>query len=162
MITAITPIGLTYAWAAFFDDRYIAAIVVISVCVFLIICTLCFIILVQKKLSRERFVPQTIEAADSENIAFMLLYLLPLFENGFASLNWVMTVPAILIFAGVIWTGYGYHFNPLLGLFGWHFYKVSTAEGVTYILISRKEIRAAKQVMQVGQLTEFMVIDLGD
>ena len=66
----------------------------------------------------------------------------------------------MIVFVLVVSTGYGYHFNPLLGLLGWHFYKVGTEEGVTYVLITKKELRSAKQCLTVGQLTEYIVIDI--
>lgn len=162
MFTSIAPIGFTYAWVAAAEKEYLTAIVIVGGCGVLVWAAVRFIKYAAKKLSSEKFKPTSIEAADSENIAFMLLYLLPLFENGFSGLNWTMTVPALLIFSAVIWTGYGYHFNPLLGLLGWHFYKVGTNEGVTYLLLSKKEIRAAYQEIYVGQLTEFIVLDKGE
>ncbi|RWT04598.1 hypothetical protein [Aeromonas caviae] len=55
-----------------------------------------------------------------------------------------------------------YHFNPLLGLMGWHFYKVSTPEGVTYVLVTKKELRRAQEGLTVVQLTEYIVLDIGD
>jgi hypothetical protein len=162
MVSSIAPIGLTYAWVAGAEEEYQTAGIIIGTCSVLVIGTVLFIRHAKKTLASVEFTPTSIEVADSENIAFMLLYLLPLFENGFNGLNWTMTIPAILIFSLVIWTGYGYHFNPLLGLLGWHFYKVGTYEGVTYVLISRKELRAAHQIMEVGQLTEFIVLDKGE
>ena len=51
---------------------------------------------------------------------------------------------------------------PLLGLMGWHFYKVGTKEGVTYVLITKRQLRSASEVISVGQLTEYIVIELGD
>jgi hypothetical protein len=47
-------------------------------------------------------------------------------------------------------------------MLGWHFYKVTTSDGVTYVLITRKQLRRAAELMQVGQLTEYILIDLGD
>jgi hypothetical protein len=90
----------------------------------------------------------------------MLVYLLPLFTSDFNSLNWVVWIPAILIIGLLVGTGYSYHFNPILGLLGWHFYRVSTPEGVTYVLLTKKELRAARENLKVGQLTEYIVVDL--
>ena len=67
----------------------------------------------------------------------------------------------LLIFTVVTSTGYSYHFNPLLGVMKWHFYKVGTPKGVTYVLITKKELRHASQLLTVAQLTEYIVIDLG-
>jgi hypothetical protein len=44
---------------------------------------------------------------------------------------------------------------------GWHFYKVGTKEGVTYVLITKKHLRNATETIEVGQLTEYIVLDLG-
>ena len=107
-----------------------------------------------------QFTATTIEAADKENISFLLLYLLPLFTEEFSTLNWNVWIPVVLIFALVVATGYSYHFNPLLSLFRWHFYKAGTKEGVTYVLITKKQLRNATETIKVGQLTEYIVIDL--
>jgi len=95
-------------------------------------------------------------------MGFLLIYLLPLFTAEFTTLNWQIWAPAIAIFAAVVATGYSYHFNPLLGLLGWHFYRVGTEQGVTFVLITRKHLRNAQETLKVGQLTEYIVIDLGD
>jgi len=113
-----------------------------------------------KHLEKVDFSMTTAEVADRENIGFLLLYLLPLFTSSFSSLNWNIWIPAIVVFGAVVATGYSYHFNPLLGILGWHFYKVGTAEGVTYVLITKKQLRRAATNICVGQLTEYIVIDL--
>ena len=49
----------------------------------------------------------------------------------------------------------------MLGLMGWHFYKVESAEHVTFILITKKHLRTAATQIKVGQLTEYILLDLG-
>ncbi len=44
---------------------------------------------------------------------------------------------------------------------GWHFYKAETEEGVTYVLITKRQLRKAKEAVEIGQLTEYIVLDLG-
>lgn len=160
--TAIAPVLLTYAWVAFQDDDSVLAAVLLGGCVVLILICLGLLRYAKSNLERMKFEAVTVEAADRENTAFLLLYLLPLFTAQFDTLNWQVWLPAILIFGAVVATGYSYHFNPLLGLIGWHFYKVSTKEGVTYVLITKKQLRNATETIEVGQLTEYIVIDLGD
>ena len=91
---------------------------------------------------------------------------LGVFTNMFTAkineLTWQVWVPILMIFGIITAKSYAYHFNPLLGIMGWHFYKVSTAGGVTYVLITKKQLRRAAEEMQVGQLTEYILIDLGD
>lgn len=159
--TAIAPVLLTYAWVAYQADKCIQAIVLLGVCAALFLICLGMLSYSRNHLERLNFNAVSVEAADRENTAFLLLYLLPLFTADFTSLNWQLWVPAILIFAVVVATGYSYHFNPLLGLMGWHFYKVNTAEGVTYVLVTKRHLHNATETLEVGQLTEYIILDLG-
>jgi hypothetical protein len=160
--TAIAPVLLTYAWVAFQEGNQKTAALLLAGCVLLVIVCLVLLRYAKSNLERMNFGAVSVEAADRENIAFLLLYLLPLFTAQFATLNWQVWLPAVFVFGAVVATGYSYHFNPLLGLIGWRFYKVGTKEGVTYVLITKKQLRNAAETIEVGQLTEHIVIDLGD
>ena len=160
--TALAPVALVYAWVMYTDNKAIIAISLVLLAVVLVIVMLGLLSYCRKHLERSTFKVTSIEAADREYITFILLYLSPLFTAEFGDLNWNILVPTVIIFLLVISTGYGYHFNPLLGILGWHFYKVNTEEGVSYVLITKKELRTAKQCLTVGQLTEYIVIDIPD
>jgi hypothetical protein len=158
--TALAPVALVYAWVLYSDGHWTTSIALVSGAVVLFILMLFLLGYSQKNLERSEFKVTSIEAADREYITFILLYLSPLFTSEFGDLNWNILIPTLIIFVLVVSTGYGYHFNPLLGLLGWHFYKVNTSEGVSYVLITKKELRSASHCLKVGQLTEYIVIDL--
>lgn len=158
--TSLAPVALVYAWVLYSDGRTRAALGLVGGAVALIVIMVGLLRHCREHLERSKFKVTSIEAADREYITFILLYLSPLFTAQFGDLNWHVLVPTMVIFVLVISTGYGYHFNPLLGLLGWHFYKVGTDEGVAYVLITKKELRSAKQCLTVGQLTEYIVIDI--
>lgn len=160
--TAIAPVGFTYAWVAWFDDDKLFSALAVSGSLFLVLVCIWMLRYAKNKLEKFNFTVATVEAADRENMGFLLLYLLPLFTSSFSALNWVVWVPTLVIFAIITSTGYSYHFNPLLGVMKWHFYKVGTPEGVTYVLITKKELRHASQPLTVAQLTEYIVIDIED
>lgn len=160
--SSIAPIGLVYAWIAFQDSSYYWAGGILAGCVILIVCCVLLFRRATHVLERFPLQLQSVEAADRENIAFMLLYLSPLFTSQFGQINMSLLIPTLAIFALLTATGYNYHFNPLLGLVGWHFYKVESKEGVTYVLITKKQLRNTKQIDLVGQLTDYILIDLGD
>jgi len=160
--TAIAPVLVTYAWVAWRAGETRTSVVLLMLCALLIIVCRWVLGYAKRHLERLKFRPTTVEAADRENMGFLLIYLLPLFTAEFTTLNWQIWAPAIAIFAAVVATGYSYHFNPLLGLLGWHFYRVGTEQGVTFVLITRKHLRNAQETLKVGQLTEYIVIDLGD
>lgn len=158
--TAMAPVLLTYAWVAYRSSANRQALELLVACMFLVAVCLAMLKYAKSHLERINFTSMTAEAADRENIGFLLLYILPLFTSQFSALNWRIWTPAVLIFAAVVGTGYSYHFNPLLGIMGWHFYKVGTKEGITYVLITKKQLRNATDRIVVGQLTEYLVIDM--
>jgi hypothetical protein len=158
--TALAPVGFTYAWVAYLQNEpkvalsfALGSIVLVFLCVILITQS-------KKQLAASEFKAASIEAADHENTAFLLLYVMPLFTSQFNTLDWEFWVPTFAIFAVITATGYSYHFNPLLGLLGWHFYKVESTEGVVFILITKKHLRTAATSINVGQLTEYILLDL--
>ena len=160
--SAIAPVGLTYAWVAFMEGDERAAIYILLSSLATVAICLLLLRYARKNLESSPFQAVEVEAADRENMGFLLLYLLPLFTSQFNTLNWQLWVPTLVIFAMITATGYNYHFNPLLGLLRWHFYKVQSKEGVKYVLITRKQIRSAANPVSVGQLTEYILIDLED
>ena len=160
--TAIAPVLLTYAWVAYQEDDTKTAVILCAACAVLLCFCLFLLQYAKKNLERMKFEAISVEAADRENIAFLLLYLLPLFTAQLDALNWQVWLPVVVTFGAVVATGYNYHFSPLLGLMKWHYYKVATKEGVTYILITKRQLKSASAIISVGQLTEYIVIELGE
>ncbi len=159
--TALAPVGLTYAWVAYFQKEGATAAVICGVSIGLFVICLLVLWSAKKTLPSSTFKAESIEAADHENTAFFLLYVMPLFTSQFNTLQWQFWVPTLLIFGIITVTGYNYHFNPMLSLLGWHFYKVESVEGVTFILITKKHLRTAAKELNIGQLTEYILLDLG-
>ncbi|GAM02833.1 hypothetical protein [Sphingomonas parapaucimobilis] len=160
--SAIAPVGLTYAWVAYTQNDLRAALYIAIGSLATVAICLMMLRYAKKNLEITLFQASEVEAADRENMGFLLLYLLPLFTSQFNTLNWQLWIPTLGIFAIITATGYNYHFNPLLGILRWHFYKVKSREGVTYVLITKKQIRSAANPISVGQLTEYILIDLED
>ena len=103
----------------------------------------------------------SVEAADNETASFLLVYLLPLITRNLTDYDWFAWIIVAGLFVLVIATGYAYHFNPLLVLAGWHFYKVNTREQVRYLMISRDRILDVRTPRRVGRLTEYIFLDKG-
>jgi cobalamin synthase len=156
----LAPVGITYAWVAWIQDARVTAFYILIGSLSLFVGCLLVLLSAQKSLPASTFKAKSIEASDHENTAFLLLYVMPLFTSQFNTLDWEFWVPTVIIFAVITATGYNYHFNPMLGLLGWHFYKVESQEGVTFVLITKKQIRTASTELKVGQLTEYMLLDL--
>ena len=115
---------------------------------------------VKRHLEELKFSFSSVEVADRESLGLLVVYLVPLLRTSFSDLEYLVLVPAVAIFLALALTGHNYHFNPLLRMFQWNFYKVGTSEGVTYILITRRTLRNAVGRITVGQLTGYTLIDL--
>ncbi|MFC4167288.1 hypothetical protein [Teichococcus aestuarii] len=160
--SAIAPVGFTYSFVAFTQNEpFIGGLSAIFSVASVLICLVIFGY-ARENIESTVFKATSIEASDRETVGLMLLYLLPLFTDKINTLNWSLWIPTLLVFGIVTATGYSYHFNPLLGILGWHFYKISGAEGVTYVLITKKHLRNISKSLRVGQLTEYTLLDLGD
>lgn len=158
--TALAPVLLTYGFTLIPDDLGLALLFMLSAVILTLLCVQLL------RNSKERLEEvsveiQTAEAADRENIAFLLLYISPLFTGSVLELNWDIWLPVLLIFGLIVATGYNYHFSPLLGIFGWHAYKVSTKSGITFVLLTRRQLRRALGSVKVRQLTEYVIIEFG-
>lgn len=157
-VTALAPVFLTYGWAVW------SANPTLGVCLMLAaigLGALCALLLLEAQRSLES-VPVQItaaEAADRENIAFLLLYISPLFADTPSDLNWAIWLPVLIVFGITIATGYNYHFSPVLGFLGWHSYKVTSADGITHVLLTKRQLRNTVGKLDVRQLTEYVIIE---
>jgi hypothetical protein len=158
--SAIAPVSFTYAWVAFMQSQYRIALISVVTGVVAVIACIGVLSYARSHIESLPFQATAIEPADTESMGFMLLYILPLFTDSVSSLHWELWIPIIIVFSVIVATGFGYHFNPLLGLMQWHFYKVTSKDGVSYVLITKKYIRSAAQELRVGQLTEYILLDL--
>lgn len=159
--SSIAPVSLTYAWVAYMQEESRVAWISLSVGIAAVLSCLGILRYARDTLEEVPFQLGSIEPVDNEHIGFMLLYILPLFTDSITTLHWEIWLPVIIVFAIIIGTGFGYYFNPLLGLLQWHFYRVTSTDGVTYVIITRKHIRSVAEELRVGQLTEYMLLDLG-
>lgn len=160
VMTALSPIALIYGWVTYTEGFYWTSIGLLSTCIFLTSSTLVLLRFSDRYLERFKLNFISVEPVDQENVTFLLFYLSPLFVDKLGSLNFNILIPALVIYALLTSTSYSYHFNPLLALMGWHFFKVTSGEGVTYIILTTKKISNIDSVSHVGQLTDYMLIDL--
>ena len=157
--TSVAPVLLAFAILFGLEGNWATGIVFLVICLLLVMLCVVMIRKARSQLEDIDFQVSSIEAADRENVSFLVIYILPLFTANLSELNWSIWIPVIAIFGWITATGYSYHFNPLLNLLGWHFYRVHTSEGVTYVLLTKKELRTANTKLVVGQLTEYIVLD---
>jgi hypothetical protein len=64
----------------------------------------------------------------------------------------------LIVFFVIIINSNTYHFNPLLSLFGYKFYEISSDGNMSYILITKKTILNINDVKKVVHLSNYMVL----
>jgi len=101
----------------------------------------------------------TVKTVDKEIIGFILVYLLPLINQTTTTVNGSVLIFVGILFFMIVSTSHSYHFNPLLGFLGYHFYEVNIEGGIFYVLISKQNITHSKSIEKVVQLTEYMILE---
>lgn len=102
---------------------------------------------------------KSVKTVDKEIVGFLLVYMLPLINQSQSSISVPVLVFVAVIFFFIVYNSHAYHFNPLLGFFGYHFFEVTIEGDITYVLITRQNITNCKAVSKVVQLTEYMILD---
>lgn len=96
-----------------------------------------------KNAQQHAFFIKEFERNDKEVLAFLVTYLLPFLSNdkmGFTG-DWLTGAYVLGIIFLVIAHAGAFHFNPVMGLLGYHFYAVKNGDGVSHLLISKEELR---------------------
>jgi hypothetical protein len=158
--TSVAPVFLTL-WFKEFSSAWAIedGIVYLLVAVGLVILCLVILAVVRDGLGEMPIRIETISTADKEIVSFLLIYLLPLVDAATVSLSTPVMGFVVALFFVTILTTHSYHFNPVLGLFGYHFYEVTIEGGTSYVLITRRNLAHGKEIKTVVQLAEYMIIE---
>lgn len=103
------------------------------------------------------------ERNDKEVLAFLVTYLLPFLSTekmGFAG-DWLTGAYVLAIIFLVITHAGAFHFNPVMGLLGYHFYAVKNGDGVSHLLISKNELSRPKQDVPTVRLAHGIYLHTG-
>ncbi len=119
---------------------------------------ICWLVLyfAKNQIEKEILTVKSIKSADKEVLTFLLVYLLPLVARD--SLPLAKTEVTVYVFFMIAWAVYhsnAFYFNPLLGLLGYHFYEVTSADGMSHILITTQTIKQAPVDLEVVQLFDY-------
>ena len=102
---------------------------------------------------------KSVKTVDKEIVGFLLVYLLPLINQSQNTVSLPVLVFVAVMFFFIVYNSHAYHFNPLLGFFGYHFFEVTIEGDITYVLITHQNITDCKAVSRIVQLTEYMILD---
>ncbi|WP_097462091.1 hypothetical protein [Mangrovitalea sediminis] len=116
-----------------------------------------------KNAQKQIFRIKEFEKNDKEVLAFLLAYLLPFVskENMAFTGEWLTGAYVLGIIFLVIAHAGAFHFNPVMGLFGYHFYGVKNDDGVSHLLISKRELRRPGTELRTVRLAHGIYLDTG-
>ena len=110
------------------------------------------------KLKIEQF-----EDNDKEVLAFLIAYLLPLVsvKDTVAEIHWLTGAYVLVIILLVFTHARAFHFNPVMGLLGYHFYSLKSGDGMSLLLISRSELRRSGKELDTVCLAHNIYLHTG-
>ncbi|MEG8945630.1 hypothetical protein [Rosettibacter firmus] len=155
VFTSLSPVLLTL-WFKEFSQNWDYNDGLVYLIVAVVLWTIAFVILRtgRKKLQLLPVKIESISTADKEMISFIFAYLIPLLEISYPLLFFLLG-----LFVFIVLTTHSYHFNPVFGLFGYHYYEVSIEGGTTFILMTKKTLMNTKQINSVVQLTDYILLE---
>lgn len=159
-LTAIAPlsVSLAYVYAAR-EHNWRYALIAALACVALGAGSHWIIGRAAAQLEKLPITIKKARSADKEVIGFFVAYALPLIFKGDASADFGAWAVAAAMLMFVLWTTHSLQVNPVLGMFGFHFYEVETADGVTYLMITQRKISNVLSVQNVVQLSEHGILE---
>ena len=123
----------------------------------LVLAVLCWIVLhyASNRAQHSLLYIEDFESKDQEMIVFLFIYLLPFIRSAdstFAT-EWMTSIYVIGIIVVAIAHAGAFHFNPVMRLlFSYRFYSVRNREGLSLLLISKRDLRRNHEEVQTVRL----------
>jgi len=117
-----------------------------------------------KNSQKQNFLIKEFENNDKEVLAYLLTYLLPFISSKNMAFDgqWVTSIYVFTIIIMVIMHAGAYHFNPVMGLLGYHFYSVKNNEEVSVLLISKIELSRPDKDVKTVKLAHNIYLYIGE
>ena len=162
--TSISPVFLAiWIGKSIKTGNYLNGLFWVLLFIILIPLTWTIIKFSEKKLEILPIKVKSVAPANREVAAFLIAYILPILS--FVNLD-LLTILFIigLLYVSMLTTS-NYHFNPVLSLFfGYRYYEVeieeSNGEKTTYVLMTKRTIRNAKNIRKIVQVSDYMLMEV--
>lgn len=104
-----------------------------------------------------------VEQADKHVLEFLVAYLLPVFSaTTLTSMTGsiVLTIYSLVIVAATVVHCNIFQFNPVLVLFGYHFFTVKSVDGIGYLVISKTNFHKAERTIACKVIGEYIRLEV--
>lgn len=119
--------------------------------------------IIKKSAQNETLKIAEYENNDKEVLAFLLTYLLPFIsaEDFAFGKRWMVGLYVMAVILMVVWHANALHFNPVMGLLGYHFHNIKTESGRPILLIGRKHLRGVGVEIDAVELADNIYVQIG-
>lgn len=101
---------------------------------------------------------KSIKSADLNMNSLLLSYFLPCIELFKKDTIFILGWFIVLIILIVI-NRSTHFYNPILKLFGYRYYEVTTNNGIVYTMISKRKLVNTNEVKRYSQLTDYVILN---
>lgn len=158
-LTAFAPASFIYGVVWFIERDTFGVIVCILTGLSMVVVCCVIVRKLKKDLQTLPYHAIEVEPADNEILAYLIVYMFPLITNEYSTDNWVVWIGVAIAISLLVAKAYGNQFNPVLTALGWHYFKVTDKDGRTSILITKNKMYSPKDVIPVGKITEYVLLD---
>jgi hypothetical protein len=165
ILTSLAPLCISVSYI-FFEKYKLSIVDFIPLAIMILVgwSSLYILRFAESSLEVLKITVVNIKSIDNEVIGFLIAYTLPLLlldaKHIQISALIITILVFILIFGMIIWGTHSFQVNPLLGIFGFHFYEIEIENGITLMLITKEKIIKAKHIEHIVQLTENVTLEV--
>lgn len=155
VVTSLSPMLFIF-WFKEFSNNWniIEGVFYLVVAILLFVALKIILNIANKKLEVLPVTINEISIDSNSSIMFIFTYLIPLMN-----IDKMMMIFLLLLFFIIIFTTNIYYFNPILGLLGYHHYRVKMSNGTNFILITKKTLVHTKQIKNVVLLSNYILLE---
>lgn len=128
--------------------------------IFILLVLFCWLVmnLAHKKLTKNHIEVKSIKSTDFNMTTLLISYFLPCTElykkDTIFIVAWI-----VIVFLIILINKNTYFYNPILKMFGYRYYEISTKKDVSYTMISRKKIINSRDINTYTQLTDYVILN---
>jgi len=105
-----------------------------------------------------KFEAKKIESTDFFLLAFIASYTAPIVMRA-VELDFTIITTITILLVAVLWVMTAIPSHPILYLFKYRFYKIESANGVVYTLLTKRELKDPKQIKFVKCISHSMLME---
>jgi hypothetical protein len=130
------------------------------VIVFILLLVFCWYLLrlAYSRLTKNHIEVKSIKSSDFNMTTLLISYFLPCIEfykkDTLFIVAWV-----VVLFLIILINKNSYFYNPLLKLFGYRYYEISTKKEVSFTMISKRKLINPKDINTYIQLTDYVILN---